>query len=57
MEKFTVTSLRQQLAKKTQAQLIEEIVVLCKKFPQVQEYYAAQGTDNISVQDTDSVIC
>ena len=33
------------MVKKTKAELIEEIALLCKTFPQVKEYYQAQGAN------------
>ncbi len=45
MEKFTITNLKKQLSQKSKADLIKEIATLCKTFPQVKEYYKAQGGD------------
>lgn len=45
MKKFTVTQLKKRLAQKTKAELIQEISTLCQTFPQVKEYYKAQGSD------------
>jgi len=40
-----VTQLKKELARKTKNELIKEIAALCKTFPQVREYYMAQGGD------------
>ncbi len=45
MKKFTITTLKKQLAQKTKDELIKEIATLCQTFPQVKEYYKAQGDD------------
>lgn len=45
MAKFTITHLKKQLSQKTKDELIKEIATLCQTFPQVKEYYQAQGTD------------
>jgi len=45
MKKFTITQLKQQLSQKSKAELIKEIGKLCQTFPQVKEYYQAQGID------------
>jgi DNA-binding transcriptional MocR family regulator len=45
MKKFTITNLKKQLAQKTKEALIQEIATLCQMFPQIKEYYQAQGTD------------
>ena len=43
MNKFTITNLKKQLSQKTKDELIKEITTLCQTFPQVKEYYKAQG--------------
>jgi hypothetical protein len=43
--KFTISNLKKGLAKKTKQELVQEILILCQKFPQVKEYYKAQGND------------
>jgi hypothetical protein len=45
MGKFTITNLKKQLAQKTKTELVKEIVILSQTFPQVKEYYKAQGSD------------
>lgn len=45
MAKFTITQLKKQLSQKTKDELIKEIATLCQTFPQVKEYYQAQGSD------------
>jgi len=45
MAKFTITHLKKQLSQKTKDELIKEIATLCQTFPQVKEYYQAQGSD------------
>ncbi|XOF34407.1 MAG: DUF6155 family protein [Candidatus Electrothrix sp. YB6] len=45
MKKFTLTSLKRELREKTKEELIKEISLLCKKFPQVKGYYQAQAGD------------
>jgi hypothetical protein len=45
MSKFTITNLKKQLAQKTKTELVKEIVILAQTFPQVKEYYKAQGSD------------
>ena len=45
MDKFTITNLKTQLSQKTKEDLIKEIATLCQTFPQVKEYYKAQGGD------------
>ncbi len=45
MDKFTITNLKKQLSQKTKEDLIKEIATLCQTFPQVKEYYKAQGSD------------
>ncbi len=45
MAKFTITTLKKQLAQKTKEELIQDIATLCKTFPSVKEYYKAQGSD------------
>ena len=45
MDKFTITGWKKQLSKKTKEDLIKEIATLCKTFPQVKEYYQAQGSN------------
>ncbi len=45
MKKFTITNLKKELAQKTKEELIKEIATLCQTFPQVKEYYQAQGMD------------
>ena len=45
MEKFTITNLKKQLSQKSKEDLVKEIATLCKTFPQVKEYYKAQGSD------------
>ena len=45
MSKFTITNLKKELSKKTKKELIQEISKLCQTFPQVKEYYKAQGSD------------
>ncbi len=45
MKKFTITTLKKQLSQKTKEELIKEITTLCQTFPQVKEYYQAQGSD------------
>lgn len=45
MPKFTITNLKKQLAQKSKEALIKEITTLCQTFPQVKEYYQAQGSD------------
>jgi len=45
MEKFTISNLKRALAKKTKDELIREISTLCQKYPQVKDYYKAQGSD------------
>ncbi|MEO0708969.1 MAG: DUF6155 family protein [Cyanobacteria bacterium J06649_5] len=48
MSKFTLSALKKQLSQKTKTDLVAEIAMLCKTFPQVKEYYQGQGAD---VQD------
>ncbi|WP_019864177.1 DUF6155 family protein [Methylovulum miyakonense] len=50
-EKFSLTQLKQQLKVKTQVELVEEIAGLCKRFPQVKEYYqaASSGYDDVEI--------
>lgn len=43
--KFTLTSFKKELAKKTKKELIQEISTLCQKFPKVKEHYKAQAGD------------
>lgn len=43
MKKFTITILKKQLAEKSKEDLINEISNLCKKFPQVKDYFKAQS--------------
>ena len=45
MTKFTITNLKKQLSQKTKEDLVKEIATLCKTFPQVKEYYQAQGSN------------
>ena len=45
MSKFTITNLKKQLSQKSKEDLIKEIATLCQTFPQVKEYYKAQGSD------------
>ncbi|MGK7897815.1 MAG: DUF6155 family protein [Xenococcus sp. (in: cyanobacteria)] len=45
MDNFTITKFKKQLSQKTKEELIKEIATLCQKFPQVKEYYKAQGSD------------
>ena len=45
MARFTITNLKKQLSHKTKEDLIKEIAMLCQTFPQVKEYYKAQGSD------------
>jgi len=45
MKKFTATQLKKQLSRKTKNELIKDIAALYKTFPQVKEYYMAQGSD------------
>jgi hypothetical protein len=45
MKKFTITLLKKQLSEKSKEDLIKEIATLCQTFPQVKEYYQAQGDD------------
>ena len=45
MKKFTITQLKKQLSLKSKEELIKEIGTLCQTFPQVKEYYQAQGDD------------
>lgn len=45
MKKFTIPAFKKELAKKTKADLIQEISTLCQKFPGVREYYKAQSED------------
>ena len=51
--KFSLTVLKQQLKTKTAPELVEEIAALCKKFPQVKEYYQVTflGQDDVAVQN------
>ena len=49
MEKFTITSLKKRLSQKTKQDLIKEITALCQKFPQVKEYYQAQGSSIVEI--------
>ena len=48
MSKFTLSALKKQLSQKTKTDLVAEIAMLCKTFPQVKEYYQGQGA---GVQD------
>ncbi len=48
--KFTVSQLKKELGRKTKEDLIGEISMLCRNFPQVKEYYQSQ-TD-----DTDDIV-
>ena len=45
MKKFTITALKKELSQKTKEELVKEITTLCQTFPQVKEYYKAQGSD------------
>ena len=45
MKKFTITHLKKELVQKTKEELIKEITTLCQTFPQVKEYYQAQGNE------------
>lgn len=45
MEKFTIANLKKQLSLKSKDELVKEIAKLCQTFPQVTEYYKAQGSD------------
>ena len=45
MKTITITQLKKQLSQKTKEELIKDIATICQKFPQVKEYYQAQGTD------------
>jgi DNA-binding transcriptional MocR family regulator len=45
MDKFNITNLKKQLSEKTKEELIKEIATLCQTFPQVKEYYQAQGSN------------
>jgi len=45
MAKLTITNLKKQLSQKTKNELIKEIAKLYQTFPQVKEYYQAQGSD------------
>jgi hypothetical protein len=45
MKKFTITQLKKQLSQKSKEELIKEIATLCQTFPQVKEFYQAQGED------------
>jgi len=49
MDRFTVTKLKKILDQKTKKELIADISNLCKKFPQVKDYYKAQSFDPIDV--------
>ncbi len=51
--KFSLTVLKQQLKIKSVPELVEEIAALCKKFPQVKEYYQVtfSGQDDVAVQN------
>jgi hypothetical protein len=48
MNKLKITDLKKKLSKKTKEELLKEITTLCQTFPQVREYYQAQGS---SVQE------
>lgn len=45
MNKCTITKLKQELSQKSKEELITEIAHLYKTFPQVKEYYQAQGAN------------
>lgn len=47
--KFTLSHLKKQLAEKTKEELLQEISNLCKRFPEVREYYQAQTSDTESI--------
>ena len=49
MEKFSLTSLKKILNKKSKKELLTEISTLCKKFPQVKDYYKAQIFDSTEI--------
>ncbi len=49
MDRFTITQLKKILDQKTKKELISDISDLCKKFPQVKEYYKANCFDSIDV--------
>ncbi len=49
MTKFSITELKKELDQKTKKEIINEISTICKKFPQVKEYYQAQYADSIDV--------
>jgi len=49
MNKFSITELKKELEQKNQKELINEIIAICKKFPQVKEYYQAQYSDSIDL--------
>ena len=49
MTKFSLTDFKKELNQKTKKELINEISNLCKKFPQIKEYYQDQYRDPIKV--------
>ena len=49
MEKFSLTNLKKILNQKSKKELITEISILCKNFPQVKDYYKAQSFDSTEV--------
>lgn len=49
MEKFSLTNLKKILNQKSKKELITEISTLCKKFPQVKDYYKAQCFDSTEI--------
>jgi len=49
MEKFSLTNLKKILNQKSKKELITEISILCKKFPQVKDYYKAQSFDSTEI--------
>lgn len=49
MTKFSIIELKKELDQKTKKELLNEISTICKKFPQVKEYYQAQYADSLDV--------
>lgn len=49
MAKFSLTTLKKELMKKTKKELVEEISELCQRLPQVKDYYRSQGIEAKSV--------
>jgi uncharacterized protein (UPF0305 family) len=49
MEKFSITNLKKALNQKSKKELITEISTLCKKFPQVKDYYKVKNFDSTEI--------